>query len=275
MRRRTRAQGNHRLPVIPLGIATTIMAAVVLLPIAAIGVTASHGGWAGFKEALQDPTTRSALRLTVGMALAAAAVNAIAGTMVAWTLVRDQFPAKRIVDIAIDLPFAVPTVVAGLVLASLYGPKSPVHLNLAYTRWGIFVALVFVTLPFSVRTVEAALLELDRDAEAAAACLGAKGHVIFRKVVLPNLFPAIVSGATLTFAKALGEFGSIVIISGNIPGKTQLASVRIFGFIESGAPEQAAALSIVLLVIALVTIALLRLTQRWFAGRQVEEESLA
>jgi sulfate transport system permease protein len=204
----------------------------------------------------------AALRLTFLAALAVVAVNAVAGTLLAWVLVRDDFRGKSIVNALIDLPFALPTIVAGLTLLAVYGPKSPLGVNVAYTRAAVVLALLFVTLPFVVRAVQPVLLELDRDMEEAAASLGAPRLAIFRRVVLPNLTPAILSGVALSFGKAIGEFGSVVLITGNIPFETEVASVHIFGLIESDAPVAAAAVSVVLLAGALAVLALVDVLER-------------
>jgi sulfate transport system permease protein len=182
-------------------------------------------------------------------------------------LVRDDFPGKRVLDSLIDLPFALPTIVAGIVLVALYGTQSPVHLTLAYTRPGIIVALLFVTLPFVVRTVQPVLLELDTDMEAAAASLGASRFTIFRRIVLPNLTPAILAGAALSFARAISEYGSTVLISGNIPFKTQVASVHIYSQIENDNTAGAAAVATVLLVVALVVLFAISMIERWAVRR--------
>src|SRR5947209_3605097 len=176
------------------------------------------------------------------------------GTLVAWVLVRDQFRGKRLVNALIDLPFALPTIVAGLTLIALYGPRSPLGVHLAYTRAAVALALLFVTLPFVVRSVQPVLIELDREVEEAAASLGASNMTTFRRVILPALRPAILSGAALAFARAVGEFGSIVLLA----GKVQIASLVIFADIESDAPDAAASLSIVLLLISLVVLFSLR-----------------
>jgi sulfate transport system permease protein len=191
-----------------------------------------------------------ALRLTVLVSLAVAAVQAVAGTAVAWTLVRDRFFGQGAINAVIDLPFALPTIVASLTLLTLYGPRSPVRVHAAFTRWALVIALLFVTLPFVVRTVQPVLLELDREMEDAAAALGASRLTIFRRIVLPNILPAILSGVALAFARAVGEFGSLVLVSGNIPFRTEVASVYILGRIESGDPAGAAAVSVVLLGIS-------------------------
>jgi sulfate transport system permease protein len=190
------------------------------------------------------------------------AINAVAGTLIAWVLVRDSFPGKSVVNALIDLPFALPTIVAGLTLLAVYGPRSPLGLNVAYTRVAIVLALLFVTLPFVVRAVQPVLLEFDREMEEAAASLGARPPAIFRRIVLPNLMPAVLSGVALSFGKAVGEFGSVVLITGNIPFKTEVASVHIFGLIESDAPTSAAAVSVVLLVLSLAVLLIVDVVER-------------
>ena len=183
-----------------------------------------------------------------------AAINAVTGTLIAWVLVRDEFRGKRIVNSLIDLPFALPTIVAGLTLLALYGPRGPVGIDVAYTQVAVILALLFVTLPFVVRTVQPVLIELDREMEEAAASLGASNFTIFRRIILPNLMPAILAGVALAFARAIGEFGSLVLITGNLPFETEVASVFIFGQIESDRVIGAAAVSVVLLVISFVVL---------------------
>jgi sulfate transport system permease protein len=200
------------------------------------------------------PAAVAALKLTFVASLLVVLVNAVFGTLIAWVLVRDDFRGKSVVNAIIDLPFALPTIVAGLVLLAVYGPMSPIDLNLAYTRAAVVLALLFVTLPFVVRAVQPVLLELDREMEEAAASLGASQVTTFRRIVLPNLMPAILSGAALSFGKAVGEFGSVVLISGNIPFDTEVASVNIFKSIESDDQAAAAAVSVVLLVLSLVVL---------------------
>ena len=182
--------------------------------------------------------------------------------MIAWVLVRDAFRGKSLVNAMIDLPFALPTIVAGLTLLALYGPRSPIGVNVAYTS-GLVLALLFVTLPFVVRTVQPVLIELDRDMEEAAASLGASKLQTFRRVVFPNLFPAILSGIALSFARAVGEFGAVILISGNIPYKTEVASVYIFGQIESDNVTGAAAVSVVLLVFSFGALLLIGVVRRY------------
>jgi sulfate transport system permease protein len=194
------------------------------------------------------------LAITLGAALAVSAIGAVMGTIVAWVLVRDRFPGQRIINGVIDLPFALPTVVAGLTLLALYGPDSPFGIHLAYTRAIVLVALLFVTLPFVVRSVQPVLLEVDRESEEAAASLGAGNATIFRRIILPALRPAIVSGAALAFARAVGEIGSLILIV----GKVQIASIVIFADVESDAPQAAASLSLVLIVVSLLVLVLIR-----------------
>jgi sulfate transport system permease protein len=198
------------------------------------------------------------------MSVAVAVINAAAGTLIAWVLVRDEFRGKRLVNALIDLPFALPTIVAGLTLLALYGPKGPAPIDVAFTRWAVLLALLFVTLPFVVRAVQPVLMELDREAEEAAASLGAGRLTTFRRIVLPSLAPAIVSGGGLALGRALGEFGSVVLISGNLPFKTEVASVFIYGRIQSGDEPGAAAISVVLLVASLILLSgLTLLGRRW------------
>jgi sulfate transport system permease protein len=235
---------------------------IVLLPIAAIVWRGTGDGLGAFWHEITDAQSVAALRLTFLASLAVVAVNAVLGTILAWVLVRDSFRGKAIVNSLVDLPFALPTIVAGLTLLAVWGPKSPFGVSVAYTRGAIVLALLFVTLPFVVRAVQPVLLELDREMEEAAASLGAGNFTVFRRIVLPNLAPAILSGAALSFGKAVGEFGSVVLISGNIPFHTEVAPVYIFGLLESGAPQAAAAVSVVLLAIAFVVLGLADLLER-------------
>jgi sulfate transport system permease protein len=185
------------------------------------------------------------------------------GTLIAWVLVRDEFPGKRLVNAVIDLPFALPTIVAGLVLLALYGPNGPIGVNVAYTRVALLLALLFITLPFVVRAVQPVLMALERDVEEAAESLGAKPWTIFRRIILPALRPAMLAGVGLAFGRAIGEFGSIVLISGNLPYKTEVASVLVYGQIESGNTNGAAAVSVTLLAIALVVLLLIGRLTHW------------
>jgi sulfate/thiosulfate transport system permease protein len=187
----------------------------------------------------------------------------VTGTALAWVLVRDRFVGQRLVNAVIDLPFALPTIVAGVTLLALYGPQGAIGLNLAFTRAGILLALLFVTLPFVVRTVQPVLLELDREMEEAAASLGARRVAIFRRIVFPNLLPAILSGVALAFARAVGEFGAVILVSGNLPFKTEVASLYVFSRLNSGDTTGAAALSVLLLVISLGVLLAIGGVRRW------------
>jgi len=245
------------------GVVTAYLSVIVLVPLAAVAWKATGNGFGGFWDAITSPGAVAALKLTFGASVVVALVNAVMGTLIAWVLVRDDFPGKGIVNSLIDLPFALPTIVAGLTLLALYGPDSPVGVNVAFTRGAVAMALLFVTLPFVVRAVQPVLLELDRDMEQAAESLGAGPFTCFRRVILPNLMPAILSGVALAFARAIGEFGSVVLISGNIPMKTEVASVYIFGSIESDAPISAAAVSVVLLAISFASLLAIDGVRRW------------
>lgn len=246
-----------------LGIATGYLSVIVLLPLAAVLLRSTESGAGGFWRAISNPQAVAALKLTLLVSLGVVAVNAVAGTAIAWVLVRDRFRGKGIVNSLIDLPFALPTIVAGLTLLALYGPKGPIGVNVAYTQAGLVLALLFVTLPFVVRTVQPVLLELDAEMEEAARSLGAGPAGVFRRIIFPNLLPAILSGAALAFARSIGEFGAVVLISGNQPFQTEVASVYIFGQIESDNVTGAAAVSVVLLVISLAVLFLIGGARRW------------
>lgn len=210
----------------------------------------------------------TSLRVTLTIAAGVTVVNTVFGLMVAWVLTRDEFIGKRLVNSVIDLPFALPTIVASLVMLALYGPASPVDIHLQHTRWGVGVALLFVTLPFVVRSVQPVLLELDRETEEAAASLGANNLTIFTRVVLPALLPALLSGAGLAFSRAIGEFGSVVLIGGAVPGETEVASQWIRTLIENDDRTGAAAVSIVLLVISFLVLLVLRVIGSRAAKRE-------
>jgi sulfate/thiosulfate transport system permease protein len=248
-----------------LGISLLWISVIVLLPLAAVVVRSTDGGFDTFWNAISSRQAVSALRFTIGVSLVATLINALSGTLIAWVLVRDRFAGKRVVGALIDLPFALPTIVAGLTLLALYGPTSPLGINIAYTQAAVLLALLFVTLPFVVRSVQPVLMELDREMEEAALSLGANSRTVFLRVMLPNLVPAILSGAALAFARAVGEFGSIILISGNIPFHTQVASLFIFKQIESDNPIGAAAVSVVLLALSLLILLGIRGLGRWGA----------
>jgi sulfate transport system permease protein len=250
-----------------LGLVMLWMSVLVLLPLTAVLVTSMSGGPAAFVDAISSPAVAASIRLTVFTAAAATVVNTIMGTIVAWVLVRDRFWGRRLLSLVIDVPFALPTIVAGLVLIALYGTNSPIGITLAQTRWSIFVALLFVTLPFVVRAVQPVLEEIERDVEEAGASLGASRATIFRRLILPNIAPAMAAGAALSFARGLGEYGSVVLISGSLPRRTEVASARMLGQIENDNLAGASAVAAVLLVVALVVIILLGIIQRRTARR--------
>jgi len=245
------------------GVAMGYLSVVVLLPLAALVWSSRSGGLAALWQEATRPEALAALKLTLGVAAVCALVNAVAGTGIAWVLVRDRFAGKSVVDSLIDLPFALPTIVAGLTLLALYGPSGPFGVDVGFTRLGLLLALLFVTLPFVVRAVQPVLLELDTEMEEAAASLGAGAFAIFRRIVFPNLLPAILSGVALAFARAVGEFGAVVLISGNIPFKTEVSSVYIFGQLQSGNGTGAAAVSVLLLAISLGVLLAIGAFRHW------------
>ena len=250
-----------------LGLAMTWFSLLVLIPLSAIVVTAGSNGWGQYADTLGDPQTWAAIRLTVGQALLVTVMNVVLGTVIAWVLVRDRFWGKRALDVIIDIPFALPTIVAGLVLLGLYGKGGPLGLEWANTTKAVWLALAFVTLPFIVRTVQPVLEELEHDVEEAAASLGASPLTTFRRVVLPSLAPAIAAGAALSFARAISEYGSLVLLSGNLPFETEVVSVRVLTFIENGNTAAAASLATIMLAVALLVIVALDVLQRRVARR--------
>jgi sulfate/thiosulfate transport system permease protein len=256
-----------RLPfggdVLTRGVVLTWLSVIVLIPLAAVVLRSTDEGLGAFWNAISEPEAVAAIKLTLLSSLAIVAINIVFGVLIAWVMVRDEFRGKQLVNSVIDLPFALPTIVAGLTLLTLYGADSPVGLDLAYTKLAVGLALLFVTLPFVIRAVQPVLHEVDQEMEEAAASLGASNIRIFRSVLLPNLTPAIVAGAALAFARAIGEFGSLVLITGNIPFDTQVASVYIFGRIESDNTTAAAAVSVFLLAVSVAVLFALSLFGRW------------
>src|SRR4051794_12703162 len=263
-RKRRSASSGSLTPAsgLGLGVAMIWFSLLVLIPLSAIIVKAAGGGLSTFVDVLSNEQTRSALQLTVLSSLGVTALNMVMGTMIAWVLVRDRFPGMALLDLVIDIPFALPTIVAGLVLLSLYGPNSPIGVEVNNTRWAVFLAMAFVTLPFVVRTVQPVLEELETDVEDAAASLGATRFTTFRRVILPALVPAICAGAALSFARGISEYGALVLISGNLANRTEVVSVRLFSFLEGGNTEAAAAVATIMLLIALLAIVALDVLQR-------------
>lgn len=254
-----------------VGVSMVWLSVIVLLPLAAIGWQSVGGGWRAFWLAVTSNAALESFRVTLTISAGITVLNMLFGLLIAWVLVRDEFPGKPLVDAIIDLPFALPTIVASLVLLALYGNHSPVGLHLQHTGWGVGVALAFVTLPFVVRAVQPVLLEIDRETEEAAASLGANNATIFTTVVLPSLTPVLLTGAGLTFSRAIGEFGSVVLIGGAVPGKTEVSSQWIRTLIENDDRTGAAAISIVLLIISFVVLVILRS----FGSRAAKREELS
>ncbi|MEQ6898938.1 sulfate ABC transporter permease subunit CysT [Microbacterium sp. KR10-403] len=249
-----------------LGLAMTWFSLLVLIPLAAVVVKAAGGGWTTFQSVLTDPGTLVTLRFTILTAVGVTLLNAVMGTLIAWLLVRDAFPGKRILDLVIDIPFAMPTIVAGLVLLALYGHEGPLGIDVSGTKLGVVLAIAFVTLPFVVRAVQPVLASLETDVEEAAASLGASRWTTLRRIILPSLLPAITAGASLSFARAISEYGSVVLISMNARG-VEVMSTETYRYIEGGDTAAAAAVAVLLLVIALVTIIVLDVLQRRAARR--------
>ena len=245
---------RERATALSLGFIVAFLSIVVALPMAALIWESTKDGSEGFWEVVSSPQAVAALKLSFGASFVIAAINGVVGTLIAWVLVRDDFRGKSTVNAIIDLPFALPTIVAGLVLLALYGPTSPIGVDVAFSRTAIVLALLFVTLPFVVRTVQPVLHELDAEMEQAARSLGASELTIFRRIVLPNILPGILSGVALAFARAVGEIGSLVIISGSLPFQTEVASVYILSRVESGDRAGAAAIAVVLLVSSFLVI---------------------
>jgi sulfate transport system permease protein len=262
---------RHGTTSLRVGAASIWLSVIVLLPLAAIVWQSAKGGWHLFWLTITSNAALESFRVTLTISIGVTLVNAVFGLLVAWVLTRDDFPGKRLVDAVIDLPFALPTIVASLVMLALYGPYSPIDLHLQHTKWGVGVALLFVTLPFVVRSVQPVLLELDRDVEEAAASLGATNFVIFTRVVLPALLPSLLSGAGLAFSRAIGEFGSVVLIGGAVPGETEVSSQWIRTLIENDDRTGAAAISIVLLVVSFIVLLVLRT----IGSRAAKREELA
>jgi sulfate transport system permease protein len=260
-----------------MGFTLLYLGVIVLLPLAALIIKASGGTWAEFWAAATAPRAVAAYRLTFGAALTAAGVNLVFGVLVAWVLVRYAFPAKRLVDGLVDLPFALPTAVAGIALATLYSPTgwlgsvlAAVGVKAAYTSGGVMLALVFIGLPFVVRTVQPVLQDLDPELEEAAASLGASPFQIFRRVIVPAIAPAALTGFALAFARAVGEYGSVIFIAGNIPFKSEIAPLLIVIKLEQYDYRGAAVIGVVMLTASFAILLAINLLQRWARARQGE-----
>ena len=253
-----------------LGYTLLYMSLLVFIPLTACFLKASVLSVDQFLAAVWTPRTRAAYALTVGTSLVAALVNVVLGLLVAWVLVRYRFPLKRLLDALVDLPFALPTAVAGLVYSSLYVKTGwlgqflvPLGIQGAYSRLAIVLVLTFIGLPFVVRTVQPVLENIEAEVEEAAACLGANRAQTFRRVILPSLFPAVVTGFALAFARGLGEYGSVIFVSGNMPFKTEIAPVLIVAALEEFKYREAAAIAVVLLALSFSMLVLINLLERW------------
>lgn len=259
-----------------LGYSLVYLSLIVLIPLAALLARTAESGWAKFLETVTDPRALASFRVTFGTSLAAAAVNAVFGFLVAWVFVRYRFPGKRLVDALIDLPFALPTAVSGITLATLYAPGGWIgrHLNTlgikaAFNPLGITLALIFIGLPFVVRTVQPALEELEREAEEAASSLGARPGQIFLRIIVPAVLPAWLTGFALAFARAIGEYGSVIFIAGNMPMKTEITPLLIVTKLEQYDYAGAAALATMLLLISFALLLVINMLQAWTARRGV------
>ena len=259
-----------------LGYTLLYLGLIVLVPLAAVFASAMSMNWGEFVEAVTSARVTASYKLSFGASFLAAVVNVFAGLLVAWVLVRYRFPGRKLLDAIIDLPFALPTAVAGIALTSLYAPNGwigrllePLGVQVAFTPIGIVVALTFIGLPFVVRTVQPVLEDLSKETEEAAASLGATGGQIFRRVMLPELYPALLTGFALAFARALGEYGSVVFISGNMPMKTEIAPLLIVTKLEQYDYKGATAIAVVMLVASFALLLAINILQKWTARYQL------
>ena len=257
-----------------LGITLTYLSLIVLIPLAALVFKTASLGWADFWKLATDSRTLAALRLSFGLALFAAAINAVFGLIVAWVLVRYEFPGRRLLDAFIDLPFALPTAVAGIALTAIYAPNgwigqifAPLGLKIAYTPLGILIALVFIGLPFIVRTVQPVLEDLDREVEEAAATLGASRFQTIVWIVMPALVPPLLTGFALALARAVGEYGSVIFIAGNIPYVSEIAPLLIVIKLTEYNYAGATAIATVMLAISFLLLLAINLLQTWTKRR--------
>jgi sulfate transport system permease protein len=270
-------KSRHVLPGFRLSLGFTIfyLSVIVLIPLLALVIRPFSLGWDGLWTAIATPRVLAALRLSFGMAAAAAVIDSFFGIIIAWVLTRYRFPGKGLLDAVIDLPFALPTAVAGIALSSLYAPNGWIGsllighgIRIAYTPWGVLVAMIFISLPFTVRTVQPVLAEVAQDVEEAAATLGATRLQTIARVVLPMLLPAILTGAAMAFARAAGEYGSIIFLAGNIPAVSEIAPLLIVVKLEQYDYAGAAAIGVVMLVVSFVMLIALNGLQSWAAKRR-------
>lgn len=258
-----------------LGFTLFYLSAIVLVPLAALVIRPWELGWSGFWEVLSNARVLHALKLSFGGAAIAAAINTVFGLIVAWVLVRYRFPGKRLVDALVDLPFALPTAVAGIALSALYArngwlgaPLEAAGIHIAYTPFGVVLALTFIGLPFVVRTLQPILNDLNRDSEEAAATLGATRGQTMRRVILPMLTPALLTGTAMAFARAVGEYGSVIFIAGNLPGISEIAPLLIIIKLNENDYAGAAAIGVIMLAASFVMLLTLNLLQAWASARR-------
>jgi sulfate transport system permease protein len=272
-----RLTAHRTLPGFSLSLGFTLLylTGLVLIPLLALVLRPWSLGWDGFWSAIAAPRVLAALRLSFGMALAAAAIDSVFGLVIAWVLCRYRFPGRGLLDALIDLPFALPTAVAGIALSTLYAPKGWIGgvlaehgLRVAYTPWGVLVAMAFIALPFPVRTIQPVLADLGASSEEAAATLGATRLQIIFRVVLPMLLPAIFTGMALSFARAAGEYGSIIFVAGNLPGLSEIAPLLIVIKLEQFDTAGAAAIGLVMLAASFAMLLALNGLQSWAADRR-------
>ncbi|MGZ6007734.1 MAG: sulfate ABC transporter permease subunit CysT [Rhizomicrobium sp.] len=258
-----------------LGFTLFYLSAIVLVPLAALVIRPWEIGWSGLWAVLSDPRVLHALKLSFGASLIAAAINSVFGLIVAWVLVRYRFPCKRLVDAVVDLPFALPTAVAGIALSALYArngwlgqPLQELGIIVAYKPLGVIMALTFIGLPFVVRTLQPILIELNKESEEAAAALGATRFQTIRRVILPMLAPSWLTGVALAFARAVGEYGSVIFIAGNLPGVSEIAPLLIIIKLNENDYAGAAAIGVIMLALSFVMLLTLNLLQAWTASRR-------
>jgi sulfate/thiosulfate transport system permease protein len=259
-----------------LGYTLTYLSLIVLIPLAGLVLKASGAGWGGFWAAATAPRVLSAFQVSFGCALIAALINVVFGLLVAWVLVRYDFPGRKLADALVDLPFALPTAVAGIALATLYAANgwvgsllAPLGIKVAFTPLGIVVALVFIGLPFVVRTVEPVLQDFEREQEEAAAMLGADRVATFFRVILPAIMPALLTGFALAFARAVGEYGSVIFIAGNLPGVSEIAPLLIIIKLEQYDYIGATSIAVMMLAASFVLLLAINLLQRWTRAHDV------
>ena len=258
-----------------MGITTLYLSLIVLIPLATLPAKVFTMSWSAFRDTVTDPRVVASYRLSLGASFAAAVINAVFGSLVAWVLARYSFPGRRIIDALVDLPFALPTAVAGIVLTTLYAPNgwlgaplAKYGISVAFTPLGVTVALIFIGLPFVVRTLQPVIEDLDPEVEEAATSLGASRAGVLVRIILPNLFPAWLTGFALAFARALGEYGSVVFISGNMPMRTEISPLLIVTKLEQYDYAGATAIAVVMLVVSFVLLLVINLLQAWARKRQ-------